>query len=116
MSSLTISLEFRQALAPLDGIVGGVREVAGEHDEVRLSIESVDRGHRFLERCLCVRIGRPFEAPMRIGQLNEVEIVLPRGERDARQAGREHHAAQPRELEKLPSIDCICHGHALQVR
>ncbi len=100
-----MSLNSDEAFAAFDRIVGRVREIAGEHDEIRLALEAVDRGHRFLERALGVGIGRPFEPPVRIRQLHEVEVVLPCRQGHARQARGEHHAAESREFQKVPSVD-----------
>ncbi len=104
-------LEFRHALPALHRVVGRVREIAGEHDEVGLIVEGVHRGHGLLQSALGVWIGGPFEAPVRVRELQEVELVLIRAERDAGQGGGEHHAhaAEARQLEKVPPVDFIRH-------
>src|SRR5712691_11850936 len=56
--------ELGQAPPSLLRIVGGVREVAGEDDEVRLESEAVYRGDRLRQRAGRIRIDdRPVEAP-----------------------------------------------------
>ena len=68
-------LEASHTLAAHLVVVRGVRQVAGEDDEVRLLVEAVDRCHGLLERTLGVRIdGRPCESPVGVGELNEVEV------------------------------------------
>ena len=108
-------LEFRHALPALHRVVGGVREIAGEHDEVRLVVEVVHRPHDLLQGALGVRIGRPFEAPMRVRQLQEVELVLVCTQRHAGQGGGEHHAhaAEAGQLEKVPPVDFMRHFRLL---
>ncbi len=93
--------ELAEAPPSLFGIVRGVREVAGEDDEVRLELEAVHRSDRLRQRAARVGIhGRAVEAPVRVGKLDEVEVVFRRaGELGtAREARGEHYAAQPREL------------------
>ncbi len=115
-------LEALHALLPLFGVVGRVREVAGEDDEVRLLLEAVDGGDGFLERALGVGIhGRSLEPPMGVRELNEVEFLrllhrfLPGGAelRDAVVVGgvrshpkarNEHDAAEPCELHEVAPV------------
>ena len=90
-----------QAPPSLLRIVRRVREVAGEDDEIRLELEAVHRRDRLRQRAARVGIhDRPVEAPVRVGKLDEVEVVLRRaGEPCAAcEARREHHAAKPRQL------------------
>src|SRR5882672_1083255 len=104
--------ELGQTPASLLGIIRGVREVAGEDYEVRLELEAVHRGDRLVQRAARVRIhDRPVEAPVRVGKLDEVEVVLCRaGELGtACEAGGEHHATQPRQLQKLSPINGLLH-------
>ena len=110
-------LEFGQPPAALRRIVGGMREIARKHDEIRLAFEAVDRGDRLLQRNLRVGIGRALKTPVRIGQLHEIEIVLPaRHGRATGQSRREHCAADTRELEKIPSVDRFRHCRLLFLR
>jgi hypothetical protein len=105
-------VELGQAPPSLFRIVGGVREVAGEDDEVRLKREAVHRCDRFLQRAARVRIhGRAVEAPVRVRQLDEVEVAVRRvGELGPPGETRgEYHAAQARQLQKFPAINRLRH-------
>ena len=103
--------EFRQALPALLGVVGGVREVAGEHDEVGLLLEAVDGGNGLFERPLGVGVGRSFEAPVRVGQLHEIEIVGGlRAARERIQARGEYRAAYACQFEEVAPVDAMFHG------
>ena len=91
--------ELDHSPAPLGGVVGGVREVAREHDEVGLDFQRVDARHRRLQRGVGLRIGGPAIAPIGIGQLHEKEFlvacgaVLRAGACRSMQCGYEYGAA-----------------------
>src|SRR2546426_9311442 len=57
-------LEFGEALSPHLRVVGRMSQIAGEHDEVGLLGQAVDRCNCFFQRSLCVWIGWAFEPPM----------------------------------------------------
>src|SRR6185295_7341206 len=91
-------------------------EVAGENEEVWLRRQSVARSHRFLQCSAGVGIERrSLEAPMRVGKLDEIEVVALRTGHAgaAREPGGEHRAAHAREPEKFPAIDRLCHCRLL---
>ncbi len=95
-------------------VVGrGVRQVAGEHDEVGLVIQAVDRGDGLAQRVVRFRIRRPFETPVRIGHLHEGEVLAGRGHRPAprTQAAGQHRAAQAGKFEEVTTFDLAAHGH-----
>src|SRR4029453_5747922 len=82
----------RQARPTLRGVVGGVREIAGEDDEDGLVGKRVDVGDRLVERPRGIWVHRRArKAPVQIGHLEEHE-VLPA----ALLPGGEAHAPQPR--------------------
>ncbi len=97
--------ELGEALAALLAVVGGVGQVAGEDDEIGLLAERVDPRDRLLERVRGVRVGlRAGEAPMGVGQLDEVEILLRArsgGARAIAEAGGEHDASEAGELQEF---------------
>ncbi len=99
------------ALASLRRIVGGMGQVTGENDELRLIVKRVDLGHRLAQRALSIRIdGRPLKAPVRIRELDEIELVGIRiaivlGSRESGQAGGKYHTAQTGQAHELPAID-----------
>ncbi len=108
--------EFAQPLAAFLRVVGGMREIAGEHDEVGGLIETVHRRDGFLQRAACIRIRRPFEAPMGIRQLDEKEIFVVRSRlrccaRPSAQAGNKDRAADSRQPEKTASVDSGIHEY-----
>ena len=97
-------LELGKALPAHLGIVGRMRQVAGEDNEVWLFRQAVYGGNGFFQRSLRIGVRRTFEAPMRVRQLDEIEVIgcpslgsghCARGARSAQTRG-EHHAAQPR--------------------
>ena len=109
------------AAAALGGIVGRVRHVAGEGDEIRLSRQRVDRADDFLESPGGIRIDLVvLEAPMGVGQLDEEEVlgrrrrsaaVALRGRR--RRDGRaedDAKAAKTCNRKKLSTIEIAAHG------
>jgi hypothetical protein len=119
-------LELGEAAAALLRVVGRVREIAGEHDEIGLLGKRVHRGHRLAQRPLRVRVRRPLEAPVGVGHLHEVEVVHvvgPRGRHGpvrriaechaatsrGREPRREHHAAEARQFQEFPSIHRTTH-------
>ena len=111
-------LELGKPLPAHFRVVGGMGQVAGEDDEVGLLGQAVDGSHGLFERPLGVGIGWALEAPMGVGQLDEVEVIVSSalgrghgagGARDAK-AGGEHHAAQACQFQKLSSIDRVLHG------
>ena len=92
-------------------------EVSREHDEVGLDPQIVDRRDRLVQRAAGVGIhGRSLEPPVRIRELDEVEVFLRRaaGCGAAREPGDEHRAAQTGELQEIPAIDLALHGTLLQ--
>ncbi len=117
-------LELGHALAPLRRIVGGMGQIAGEDDEVGLVGERIDLGHRLAQGALRIGIHRrPLEAPVRIGQLHEVEVladaagvsilVAGLGLGEPGQAGGEYHASHAGEAQELPAIDSAFHECSL---
>ena len=68
------TLEFGHALAADGGVVGCVRQVAGEDDEVRLRADGVDRLDRARQGHVGFRVGDARIAPVRVGQLQEEEL------------------------------------------
>ena len=69
-------LELSQTPTPLDGVVGGVRQVAREDDEVGRFLQLVDRGDRLAQRDIGIGVGRTLETPMRVRELNEIELTI----------------------------------------
>src|SRR6266852_1967411 len=55
--------ELAESLSPLIAIVGGMREVAREHDEVGLPLKRVHQGNGVLSRHVRLRVWRAFEPP-----------------------------------------------------
>src|SRR5262249_50230982 len=111
-------LELGHPCAPHFGVVGGVRQVACEDDEVGLLIEAVDRRDGFLQRALRVRVNfRPVKAPMGVRKLDEIKILPGRfwapgfvqasisSEGVEAQSRSEHNTAQSRELHKIATIN-----------
>jgi hypothetical protein len=92
--------ELRHPAAPLDGIVGGVREVAGEDDEFRLLRQRVDAGDRLPQRVGGVRIRGTREAPVGVRQLHEEEVLVGGG---GRRAGGGCASDQARRVHGAPS-------------
>jgi hypothetical protein len=90
--------EALHALAADLGIVGGMGEIAGEDDEVRLLGQAVHGGHRLLQRVLGIGICSPAVTPVRVGELHEMEVAglgaslaareEPGGEGDTGKAGK----------------------------
>jgi hypothetical protein len=68
-------LELRQAAAAFGGVVGGVRQVAGEDDELGRRAQRVHRRHGLAQRDGGVRVGRALVAPVGVGELHEVEVA-----------------------------------------
>src|ERR1700743_1898461 len=92
------SLAFRSATMLLNSVMRGLGQVAGEHDEVRLSGEVVHGADGALQRILRIGIRRTLESPVRVGHLHEEEVLSGRDQRTApgAEAGGEHHPAQSR--------------------
>jgi len=63
-------------------------QIAGEYDEVGRFGQGVDGGDGLFERPLGVGIGRALESPVRIGKLDEVELIRGLGVRRTSAAGR----------------------------
>src|SRR5260370_33353781 len=99
-------LELRHAALALLVVGGGMGEVAGEHNEVRLLREPVHRGDRALQGGLRLGVGRPLESPVGVGHLDEEE-VLPcgQGTAPATEAGGEDDAAEAGQPEEVLAID-----------
>ena len=105
--------ELGHPFAPLLTVLGGVGEVAGEDDEVGRVLQVVDRGDRLLQRAGVVGVlRRPFEAPVAVGELDEVELVVSCGRDRVRTtpARDQDGAAEAGELEKLAAVDRMRHG------
>ncbi len=66
------------AAAALLGIVGRVRQVAGEDDEVGRRLKRVHCSHGFLQGIRGFGIGIARVAPMCIGELHEIEVLVSR--------------------------------------
>ena len=83
-------LDLAQPRAAHGRIVGSLREVAGEHHEVRLRLERVDRGDRAQDRVawLGVDLGVAV-TPVDVGQLHEA---------------RNPRACRPRPDERIPAM------------
>ena len=71
-------LELGKALPAHLRVVGGMSQVAGEHDKVGLLGQAVYGSNGLLQRPLGVGVGRAFEAPVCIRQLNEIEVIVSR--------------------------------------
>ncbi len=102
------------ALAPQLGIVGGVRQVAGEDDEIGLLGKPVHRRHGLLQRVLGVGICSATVAPVRVGELHEMEVGAGLGRRAlaGEQASREGDARHSGKLEEIAAI-LLQHGYGL---
>src|SRR6202040_1286790 len=82
---------------------------------------AVDGSDGLFEGPLGVGVGRSLEAPMGVGQLDEVEVIVSpalgrghgAGSARSAKAGGEHHAAQACQFQKLSSIDRLLHGGLL---
>ena len=88
-------------------VVGGVREIAGEDDEVGLVGQAVDRDDRLFERMLGVGIGRALVAPVGVRDLDEVEVAGRLGRRlvAREQACSECDPGHAGELEEVATVD-----------
>src|SRR5262249_44295159 len=108
-----------QALPAFLRIVGGVREISREGDEVRRARKRVHVGDRLVERHLGIRIHRRArEAPVQIGHLEEHEVLRvalgrsvahapqPRAEDDA----GDSRGGQARELDELAPVQVFRHA------
>lgn len=121
------ALELGHARAPQLGVVGRVRQIAGEDDEVRLPRGVVDGLHHLRQGLIRLRIGRALIPPVGIGELKKEEIIgawaeagmarrwRRRRTRRARrgaaeQVGREDDAAQAHQLEQVSSMRIVFHG------
>src|SRR5262249_36128301 len=107
---------FVHALAAHLAVFGRVGEVAGEHDEVRRLLQGIHRRDGFPERaCRVGVLGWPLEAPVRVGELHEVEIAGIGCRGAAGHGGAdEHDATESGKLEEFPSIHRRCHGWFLE--
>src|SRR5258706_12945084 len=102
-------LEFAQPLAALYTVIGRVREVSREDDEVGRRLERVHRRDGFGKRAARIRIHRrTVESPMRVGELHEVEVGF-RAAAHRRAAGKARGeygaAAEGGEVQELPAIE-----------
>jgi hypothetical protein len=110
------ALHLRHAPAPLPRVVGGVGEIAGHDHEGGLLRQRGDGRDGARQRDVGLGIGRAAEAPVRVGELEEEEVVAARpGGRSRGLTGRhrggdapgeprcEHHPAQPAQLEEIPT-------------
>ncbi len=97
--------ELGHAPASLLRVVGRMGQVAGEHHEIGLTRQPVDRRDRFLERSLRVRVDRSvLEAPVTVRELHEVEFVVRCGARRrhrGRATGHQDRTAQPGEPQEI---------------
>ena len=113
-------LEFAHALAALGLVVGSVGEVAGKDHEVGCRGQRVDRGHRLAKRVGRLGIGRAFETPVRVRELDEEEIVLLRDGlaqdvgAGSGQARGENHSAQAEKLHELATSLGFVHVDSLR--
>ena len=85
-------------------------QIAGEHDEVGLFLQAVNRGDGLFQRHFRIGVGWAFEPPMAIGQLDKIE-VLGGGTRAVgggggfAEAGGEYDAAEPGQFHEVTSVD-----------
>ena len=113
-------LEFSHPLAALALVVGGVGEVAGEDDEVGCRGQRVDRGHGLPERVGRLGIGWAFEAPVRVRELDEEEIVRLRAGlaqdvgAGSGQTRGENHSAQAEKLHEIATSLGFVHVDSLR--
>ena len=94
-----------QTLAAHFGVVGGLRQVTGEHHEIRLLFEGIHRSQRFGKRASRIRVHFWIAvAPVDIGQLHKAEIRPTASHtRATRQRGGEHQAAaHTRHFDEIP--------------
>ena len=109
-------LEFAQTLSPHFRIVGRLRQVAGEDDEIGLLLECIDGCDGALERPACFRVHFWVRVPpVHVGELDEREVplaaALPSELRASRQAGGEYESADAGESHEVASaITLIVHG------
>ena len=107
--------DFIHPLAADFAVLGRMGEIAREDDEIRRLLQSIDRNDRFPERAGRVGVlGRSFETPMRVRELDEVEVACVGGcaPREAGTAGYEHDAAKPGELQEFASIAGMRHENS----
>ena len=97
-----------------------MREVAGEHDEVRRFRQRINGSDRLCQRSFGVGIGWPFKAPVRVGQLDEIELLgiglrrgAARGTAGQAKAGGKYRAPEARKLEEFSAIDWSLQGSSL---
>src|SRR5215469_9895903 len=89
-------LELTHSPSSLVRIVGGVGQVSGKDDKVRLAAKAVDQRHRVLKGDIRLWIGRTLETPVGIAQLEKVEVIFPLGFADrshtrSAEPGGKHH-------------------------
>src|ERR1700730_2176699 len=105
--------ELRHTVAPRVLVFRDVRQVPGEDHEVRLLFKTVDRCNGLLECSLRVGIDRrPVKAPVRVRELDEVELTSRRfaaitcaaAERFYTQPRSEHYTAKSRQLHEISSV------------
>ena len=103
--------KFGHAPPALGWVVSRVRQVTGEDDEVRLMGKRVHGGDRLRQRAGRVRIDvLANEAPVGVGQLDEVEVLRRRAcrhclaPRGAQPTGIDD-SRHPGDTQKLASVD-----------
>src|SRR6266446_3174193 len=69
-------LELGKALPAYFRVVGGMGQVAREYNKVGFLGQGVYGSNGLFQRSLGVGVGRAFEAPVRVRQLNEIEVVV----------------------------------------
>jgi hypothetical protein len=96
------------ALAALLRVVGAVRQVAGKADEVGRLGQRIDGRHGPGQRRADVGVGIALAAPVRIGELNEMELLadpgLAGGGTPAERAGRVDDPAEAGESKELSAL------------
>jgi len=71
--------EFAQAPTPFRGIIGGMGQVAREHDEVRWCLQRVDGVDSLRQGRGALGVGRAGVTPMAVGELHKIEVSVRHG-------------------------------------
>jgi hypothetical protein len=107
-------LEFAQPLAAYGAVVGGVSQIAREHDEVGACRNPVHGFDGLLQGHVGLRIGHAAVAPMRVGELQEKEVGVPTGLLELAggpgQTGREDDPPHTHQLEHVTAAGLKWHS------
>src|SRR5215510_13339314 len=105
--------EFSHAVSADVPIVGGLSEIACEHDKIRLLLKTVHGSHGLFQGPLRIRIDiRSVKTPVGIGQLDKIEGLALHLWSDAganRGTGSEHSGAEARKLQKVTPSHGLSH-------